>query len=142
MSASTVPKGRRMAAAAAACVTAVAREGGTVAARYRTRAVEFPALLMGSGLCQALAFVAARSGRDQGNKKDELAAAYRRYRDDLAHVLEQDWEGLSRSARDLPLRSYLALEAHALNAALWLKRYAEAYIDPSGSRGGEPDGRR
>lgn len=86
---------------------------------YLSFAKKFPALVHTCGLAQAVAFARA---------KKETA-----YVGDLAKVLESaghpeitDGRQLDECARNLPLNGYLRLSRNAIEAASWLKRYAEA----------------
>lgn len=86
---------------------------------YLSFAKKFPALVHTCGLAQAVAFAHA---------KKETA-----YVGDLAEVLKNaghpkitDGEKLDDCARNLPLNGYLRLSRNAIEAASWLKRYAEA----------------
>ncbi len=109
----SLTRSQRYARAAAACLTD--RSSGRSPKEYRSRAVSFPALIHAAGLCQALAFAAS---------KEE----FRDYLDDLARVLESDREALLRTSREADTFAYLRLGRDAMEAAGWLKRYAEALL--------------
>lgn len=86
---------------------------------YFSFAKKFPALVHTCGLAQAVAFARAKKETD--------------YVDDLAEVLKNaghleitDGGKLDECARNLPLNGYLRLSRNAIEAASWLKRYAEA----------------
>jgi len=100
-------------------------------ADYKVLAKRFPALLHGSGLCQAVAFV---------QKKAQDKAVFRTYLEDLAAVMGlDDRAALEEKSRRAPLGSYLRLSREALEAATWLSRYSEALLpdDSAGSGGGD-----
>lgn len=87
--------------------------------KYETFARSFPALVHTCGLAQAVAF---------GMAKDHTA-----YLADLAAVLNKaghreaaSLDALQRAIREQPVSAYMRLSRNALNAAGWLKRYAEA----------------
>ncbi|HMN95889.1 MAG TPA: type III-B CRISPR module-associated protein Cmr5 [Phycisphaerales bacterium] len=91
--------------------------------KYLTFARRFPSLIQSSGLAAALAFA-----------HDKL----REYLDDLSFVLE-DAGGkdpgtafAKRAREESELVAYLVLSTRAIEAASWLKRYAEALLDSDG----------
>jgi len=79
---------------------------------YRSFARSFPALIHECGLVQAIAFAEC--------KKSPLLKH-------LESILHKD-EQLANLSRTAPLHSYILLSQQALDAACWLKRYAEALI--------------
>jgi CRISPR-associated protein Cmr5 len=88
---------------------------------YVSFAKKFPALIHTCGLAQAVAFALAKRETD--------------YLADLAAVLKAsghpgigDGASLDESARTQQLSGYLRLSRDAINAASWLKRYAEAAV--------------
>lgn len=85
---------------------------------YLTIAKTFPALIHNSGLVQALAFARAKGGEK---------GAYNVYIKQLIDVMgENNLEAESRTA-DIVRYQYLSREA--IEAATWLKRYAEALLE-------------
>jgi len=105
---------------------------------YLRLAKSFPALVHTCGLVQAMAFVHA---------KDTQAGTGATYLSHLSQVMVVDLpetttlEDKSRKA-DLIEYQYLSLEA--IEAATWLKRYAEAFLDSKspgrlGSAGPSPE---
>lgn len=88
---------------------------------YTGFAKKFPALVHTCGLAQAIAFARARGGVQE------------RYATDLAAVLNAGGHTgfgtaaeLAAQTRDQAVTDYLRLSRDAINAAVWLKRYAEA----------------
>jgi CRISPR-associated protein Cmr5 len=79
---------------------------------YRRFAKRFPSLIHGCGLAQAVAFAAATG--------QEVLL-----RDIEAVLGEQD---LAERSRQAALVEYLRLSRDALQAAAWIKRYAEALL--------------
>lgn len=86
---------------------------------FASFARSFPALIHACGLAQSVAF---------GQEK------HSDYLDDLAVVLAAvghretaSVEGLARATREQPVAAYVRLSRNALQAAGWLKRYAEAF---------------
>lgn len=121
------PVGHRhtMAQVAAGAVDARAHAENPDRHQYRDRAVGFPALVQAAGLCQALAFLQTKSGG-----RGKTTQAYQAYRSDLGAVLNADPDELAEQARTLPVTSYILLTRRAMEAAVWLKHYAEAFIEP------------
>ncbi len=124
-SAGLVGHQQRMAQEAARAVDARVHAESPDRWQYRDRAVGFPALVQAAGLCQALAFLQAKSGGKGGQ-----AQAYKAYREDLGAVLDANPDDLAERARTLPVMSYILLTRTAMEAAVWLKHYAEAFIAP------------
>jgi len=81
---------------------------------YASFAKSFPSLIHTCGLVQALAFAEAKKRRD--------------YLKDLASVLATDPDRLLEQSRRLDLMGYVRLSRNAIEAAGWLKRYAEALM--------------
>ncbi len=86
---------------------------------YTSFAKKFPALVHTCGLAQAVAFALAKKERE--------------YVEDLAAVLKASGHPEATSADALQTRTqkealggYLRLSRDVINAAAWLKRYAEA----------------
>ncbi len=105
-------RSQKLAQAAFACVQ---NRGAT----YETFARKFPALIHTCGLAQAVAFALAKKEKE--------------YVEDLAEVLKASGhdeitisQPLDHHARTQTLSGYLRLSRDAINAASWLKRYAEA----------------
>lgn len=103
---------------------------GMLNKEYVSFAKKFPALIHTCGLAQSIAFALAKGLQKDHNKtkKPELL-----YVEDLAEVLSlfghddiKTPVDLSASARDLPLSGYIRLSRDTIEAASWLKRYAEA----------------
>lgn len=91
---------------------------------YISFAKKFPALMHTCGLAQAVAFALAKGERD-----DYILD----YINDLAALLNADGYSNISSASDLLIQTqtlqigeYLRLSIDTINAASWLKRYAEA----------------
>lgn len=81
---------------------------------YVSFAKKFPALIHTCGLAQAVAFGLAKS--DHHEYMDDLAA--------VLGIISRD--ALGERFRKESLGGYLLLSRDAINAASWLKRYAEA----------------
>ncbi|MBZ5495741.1 MAG: type III-B CRISPR module-associated protein Cmr5 [Acidobacteriia bacterium] len=80
---------------------------------YCSFAKRFPSLIHACGLAQALAFAVAKK--------------HTGFVGDLETVLGES--GLGERSRKAPVPEYLRLSRRALQAAGWLKRYAEALLD-------------
>lgn len=112
--ADTRTRGQRMAGVALARVEAVAGNTG-LRKEYKTRALGFPALVMQSGLAQAVGFLRAK-----GNNG---------YLDDLAAVMtKKDAAGLHATIIHAPMLDYRFLTREALDAAGWIKRFSQTLL--------------
>jgi len=101
-------------------------------AEYRTRANSFPTMVAQSGLAQAFGFLLAKK---QGGPHD-LRLAYNVYTRDLVAVVHAGWPDLEAQDPDhfyclvvqADLGQYRRLTRATLDAALWLKRLAQAKL--------------
>lgn len=102
--------------------------GEPVAADYRAQAQGLPAMLVSSGLAPALAFLAAKGTEAHARLARHVAA----------WVLDQvfgESEGDDAVARCFLLiteadsSTYRRAEREALELAVWIKRFAEAYLE-------------
>ena len=86
---------------------------------YISFAKKFPALIHTCGLAQAVAFALAKKKKEY---VEDLAAVLKA----SGHPEASSAEALQKQTHDQPLSGYLRLSRDAINAAGWLKRYAEA----------------
>lgn len=136
---------QRQAEAALRCLRAVSALPAAAREDYKARAENFPALLLHAGLAQALGFLRAKGGVADDRAAENPAAgadaavdpspsgspaaAYRRYLADLATVLGcADGDSLLQRAIDAPLADYRLLSRQTLDAAGWLRRFAQAHL--------------
>lgn len=135
---------QRQAEAALHCLRAVSALPAAAREDYKARAENFPALLLHAGLAQALGFLRAKGGASDDRAAEtpaagadaavdvpsgRPAAAYRRYLADLATVLGcADGDSLLQRAIDAPLADYRLLSRQTLDAAGWLRRFAQAHL--------------
>jgi CRISPR-associated protein Cmr5 len=118
-----------VAARALVCIEGVANL--SCRAEYRTRANSFPTMVAQSGLAQAFGFLLAKSAGPR-----ELGEAYRIYTHDLVAVVRAGWPDLAARDPDAfyglvvqaDLSRYRRLTRATLDAALWLKRLAQAKL--------------
>ena len=99
---------------------------------YLRLAKSFPALVHTCGLVQAIAYVHA---------KDNKARTGEAYLDHLSGVMVIDLlenTTLEDKSRKADMTEYQFLSLEAIEAATWLKRYAEALLDSKSS--GQPSG--
>lgn len=99
---------------------------------YLRLAKSFPALVHTCGLVQAIAYVHA---------KDNKARTGETYLNHLSGVMVIDLPEnttLEDKSRDAELLEYQFLSLEAIEAATWLKRYAEALLDSKSPE--QPDG--
>lgn len=116
-------RSQRLAGAALRKVEAVATDA-VLRPKYRTRAMSFPAMVMQAGLVQSVGFLRAKS-----NGKDDNE--FGRYLLDLAQVLDeqQDAKRLHERAVAIDdLREYRLLTREVVDAAGWLKRFAQTLL--------------
>lgn len=93
---------------------------------YRQFAKRFPALVHSCGLAQAVAFAQAKD-------KDD-------YLDDLAKVMGiTNNQVLGRISRTADLVEYQQKTREAIECATWIKRYAEATEENSGTPKASPE---
>ena len=97
---------------------------------FASFARSFPALVHSCGLAQAVAFAQAKGAPEKGKERKPPG----KYLDDLAAVLAAvghsdaaTADGLVAATRASAVPVYIRLSRNALEAAGWLKRYAEAY---------------
>lgn len=96
--------------------------------RYGAMAHKLPVLIRTAGLCQALAFVDARS-----NDTQKLLLEH------MAEVLKVGSKGdLLERSRTAALADYMALTHDAMAALLWYKRFAQSVlgVDAADDAGG------
>lgn len=109
-------RSQRYAKAAYAKVDSI--KGRPEAKKYGALALNFPVLVLQSGLAQATGFVLAK-------QKDE----HLKYLDDLAAVLgEANGQALHGKVIATDLAEYQHLTRRTLDAAGWFKRYAQGVL--------------
>lgn len=99
---------------------------------YRSFARAFPTLIHVSGLAQATAFASVKS---KGMRHEVLKDLDRVMRQDQDR--REDWTVCAES-RAVGSAEYRLLTREAIAAALWLKRYAEALIEPEDTAESRP----
>jgi CRISPR-associated protein Cmr5 len=96
----------------------VKNDGKEYEKEYGALALNFPVMVLQSGLAQASGFILAKDRRGQ-----------RKYLDDLAAVLDEgDGETFHGKIIQSSLDEYQRLTRHVLEAAGWLKRYAQGHL--------------
>jgi CRISPR-associated protein Cmr5 len=111
--------------------TCIAKRTGNNFGDYETVARKFPALIHTCGLAQAVAFAQSKRQKDRPG-----GGAACEYLADLAAVLHAGGhaevataDALAEHSRRDSVTTYLRLSRDAIDAAVWLKRYAEALSD-------------
>lgn len=95
-----------------------AQKGQDTEKSYRTVALNFPVMILQSGLTQSIGFLLAK------NKAEHQA-----YLTDLAEILGlQNANNLHTTVINSNLRDYQQHTRKALEAAAWLKRYTQALL--------------
>tara|TARA_R100000935_G_C2839209_1_gene170064 strand:+ start:3025 stop:3375 length:351 start_codon:yes stop_codon:yes gene_type:complete len=94
-------------------------QGSSVEAKYRTLALTFPAMIMQSGLAQAIGFLMAK------NKEEHKAL--------LTHIAillnKKDASVLHQAILKSSVTEYQLLSRETLDASAWLKRYTQALLE-------------
>lgn len=94
----------------------------TLEAKYRTLALNFPTMIMQSGLAQAIGFLLAKG-------KDEHKVF-------LFHIAKlqdyQDAEQFHAAILKSSITEYQLLTRKSLDATAWLKRYTQALLKKEG----------
>ncbi|MBS6045495.1 MAG: type III-B CRISPR module-associated protein Cmr5 [Neisseria sp.] len=105
---------------------------------YRTLALNFPTMILQSGLAQAIGFLQAK-GKDKD--KDKEAKGKEEYLLLLAHIaelLEENKDSLHKKILEADLSHYQLLTRKAIEAASSLKRYTQALLPkPKDEQGGQ-----
>ena len=87
--------------------------------KYRTLALNFPTMIMQSGLAQAIGFLVAK-----GNDEHEIILQH------IEEILERPSLHTDILASDI--QQYQLLTRQALDATAWLKRYTQALLKKEG----------
>jgi CRISPR-associated protein Cmr5 len=113
-------KSQKMAQAAYALVRRrVDSEKKGLPEKYASFARLFPSLVHSCGLAQAVAFARAK---EHGQYLDDLADVLNK----AGHAEATSAGNVERATREHSVSAYIRLSRSALQAAGWLKRYAEA----------------
>lgn len=111
---------QRYAGRAMAHVRGIADGPPQLQKEYKTRAHSFPAMVMQSGLTQALGFLRAKSQGSHG------AQAYAAYAKGIAEVLDKpSAKALHQESVDADLPQYRRLTREVLDAAILIRRFAQ-----------------
>ncbi|MDU4437370.1 MAG: type III-B CRISPR module-associated protein Cmr5 [Neisseria sp.] len=94
---------------------------------YRTLALNFPTMILQSGLAQAIGFLQAK-----GKEEHLLLLAH------IAELLEENKDSLHKKILAADLSHYQLLTRQAIEAASSLKRYTQALLPkPKDEQGGQ-----
>lgn len=94
---------------------------------YRTLALNFPTMILQSGLAQAIGFLQAK-----GKEEHLLLLAH------IAELLEENENSLHKKILEADLSHYQLLTRKAIEAASSLKRYTQALLPkPKDEQGGK-----
>lgn len=94
---------------------------------YRTLALNFPTMILQSGLAQAIGFLQAK-----GKEEHLLLLAH------IAELLEENESSLHKKILEADLSHYQLLTRQAIEAASSLKRYTQALLPkPKDEQGGQ-----
>ncbi len=93
--------------------------GSAEEAKYRTLALRFPAMILQSGLAQAIGFLMAK-----GEPEHDLML------EDIAQILQYpNGRTLHEAILKSQLQEYQLLTRRTLEATAWLKRYTQALLE-------------
>ena len=109
---------QKYAQAAYPMVEEIQQSTGTLEANYRSVALNFPTMIMQSGLSQAIGFLMAKD-------KDEHRALLQHLAKLLGFESSKD---LHQVVVKSELKQYQLLTRQALDASSWLKRYTQALL--------------
>ena len=90
-------------------------------AKYRTLALNFPSMILQSGLSQAIGFLMAKSKDEHQMLLDHLAT--------LVLGKQAQDKQLHQTILTADLTHYQLLTRQTLEAASWLKRYTQALLE-------------
>lgn len=97
-----------------------AQKNATIEKGYRTIALNFPVMVLQSGLAQAIGFLVAKS-----DSENEYAV----YLNDLASILvKTDGKALHATIIASKLADYQHLTRQVLEVSAWLKRYTQSLL--------------
>lgn len=96
----------------------------------------FPVLVRTNGLCQTLAFIAAKSAADDTEPSDQ-AQAYRDLSGQVAEVLGIEGDPL-RTVRRAGLSDYMRYTRTILDAWVYYRRFAVSVLKVDAGSKGEP----
>lgn len=91
-------------------------------AKYRTLALNFPTMIMQSGLAQAIGFLMAKGDHEHKTLLGHIEKILNRRTTLHADILKSD------------ITEYQLLTRKALEASSWLKRYTQALLKKEGER--------
>ena len=109
---------QKYAQAAYPMVEEIQHSTGTLEANYRSVALNFPTMIMQSGLSQAIGFLMAKD-------KDEHRALLQHLAKLLGFESSKDFHQVVVKSE---LKQYQLLTRQALDASSWLKRYTQALL--------------
>lgn len=96
-------------------------KGTDTEAKYRTLVLNFPTMIMQSGLAQALGFLLAKGSAEHIQLLAHIAQLFN----------QPDGKALHQAVLHSDITQYQLLTRKALEASSWLKRYTQALLDKS-----------
>lgn len=104
------------------CVSEL-ENGGDAAKIYGGLCHEFPILVQNAGLCQAMAFHAAKAAGEGAR-----AQAHSKLLEHIARILEVDKAELLEKVRNAETREYFAFTRRVLSTFVFFKRFAVSIL--------------
>lgn len=99
----------------------------SIEAKYRTLALTFPAMVMQSGLAQAIGFLMAKGNEEHKIMLTHIATL-------LNYKGSNATENMHQAILSSDLTEYQLLTRNALEATSWLKRYTQALLEKEGTK--------
>ncbi len=109
--------------AKAAYPLVAAVKDSNIKTQYRTLALNFPTMIMQSGLVQAIGFLQAKGKPEHQKMLQHMAHLLGYHNGEQANI-----ERLKNEILQSNLTQYQLLTRKALNASGWLKRYTQALL--------------
>ncbi len=104
---------------------------------YRTLALNFPTMILQSGLAQAIGFLQAK-GKDKEGKEAKGKEEHLLLLAHIAELLGENKDSLHKKILAADLSHYQLLSRQAIEAASSLKRYTQALLPkPKDEQGGQ-----
>lgn len=105
---------------------------------YRTLALNFPTMILQSGLAQAIGFLQAKAkGKDKEGKEAKGKEEHLLLLAHIAELLEENENSLHKKILEADLSHYQLLTRQAIDAASSLKRYTQALLPKPKDEQGE-----
>lgn len=99
-------------------------KGSAIEAKYRTLALNFPTMIMQSGLAQAIGFLMVKGNEEHKELLQHIAKIL-----NYVNNGEPNKEALHNDILRADITKYQLLSRKALEASSWIKRYTQALLE-------------